>query len=340
MTRDPSPSFPRRLSIVIEWANTRLNGERRAAALLDRLDQQWQALLARDYPKTLPGESRAFLDRLDKRVELLIVSSEPLPGATEDAIRKRLSAAFDVGIHVGKGLEYYPMKNFGAGLASGEILLFVDSDVLPDDGWLAHLVGTFGRSDVDVVCGQTYVAPTDLFARAFALGWTYKLPERSGKVFPARKFYANTIALRTEVFRHAGGFPSIGTRTRGAASLLGQALERHGKRVWENQNACVDHPPPSSVRHLAIRALAHGRDQYMKQSEERHLAGLVRSVGIATGRFGRGAYRTLRGWRRVGLRPWEVPAALAICAGYHVCFALGGILTHVSPRAMGRRFRV
>jgi hypothetical protein len=31
---------------------------------------------------------------------------------------------------------------------------------------------------------------------------------------------------------------------------------------------------------------------------------------------------------------------LAICAGYHVFFALGGILTHVSPSAMGRRFRV
>ena len=72
----------------------------------------------------------------------------------------------------------------------------------------------------------------------------------------------------------------------------------------------------------------------------RHLAGLVRSVGIATGRMGRGVYRTFRGWRRVGLRPWELPAALAICVGYHAFFALGGILTHVNPSAMGRRFRV
>ena len=44
---------------------------------------------------------------------------------------------------------------------------------------------------------------------------------------------------------------------------------------------------------MAVRGLAHGRDQYMKNSEDRHLAGLVRSVGIATGRMGRGVYRTI-----------------------------------------------
>ena len=53
---------PLRLSIVIEWANTRLNGEPRAAALLERLDRQWQELLACDYPpdavQRSPGVSR------------------------------------------------------------------------------------------------------------------------------------------------------------------------------------------------------------------------------------------------------------------------------------------
>ncbi len=329
-----------RLSIVIEWANTRLNGEPRAAALLDRLDRQWRELVARDYPKTLPGEGQAFLQRFAERAELVIVSSGVLSSGIERALRERLSGTFDVAMHVGEGLDYYPLKNFGANRAAGDILLFVDSDVLPDDGWLAHLVGTLGRPDVDVVCGQTYVAPTDLVAKAFALGWTYRLPDRSGKISPVRKFYANTIVFRTDVFREAGGFPPIGTRTRGAASLIGQELARRGIPVWENKHACVDHPPPSSFRHLAVRGLAHGRDQYMTKSEDRHLAGLARSVGIATGRMGRGVYRIVRGARQVGLRPWELPPAIGLCVAYHAFFALGGILTHVNPRAMGRRFRV
>jgi hypothetical protein len=338
VARDNS-SGPGRLSIVVEWANTRLNGEPRAVKLLEALDRQWQERLAGAYPETLPAEARAFLDALDKRVELVVVAAEPLSGGVEDDLRRRMSPELDVAIHVAEGLDYYPLKNFGAAQATGELLLFVDSDVLPDDGWLAHLLGTFARPDVAVVCGQTYVAPTDLFARAFALGWTYRLPDRSGGLFEPRKFYANTIAFRTEVFR-ATGFPSIGKRTRGAASLLGQALRHRGISVWVNPQACVDHPPPANLRHMAIRALAHGRDQYMKHSEARHLSGLVRSVGIAGGRLGRGCYRTVRGWRRVGLKPWQVPIALAICCGYHALFALGGVLTHVSPTAMSRRFRV
>ena len=99
--------------------------------------------------------------------------------------------------------------------------------MLPEDGWLAHLLGSFVQPAVDVVCGQTYVAPTDLFSRAFAVFWTYPLRAQPGKFFQPRKFYANTMALRSEVFRPTG-FPSIGRRTRGAASLLGKELSRRG----------------------------------------------------------------------------------------------------------------
>ena len=122
--------------------------------------------------------------------------------------------------------------------------------------------------------------------------------------------------------------------------FLGFELAKLGIPVWQNQSACVDHPPPASFRHLAIRALAHGRDQYMTRSDERHLYGLARSVTIAASRLGRGFYRTFRYGPRVGLKPWELPAALAITSSYYAFFALGGVLTHLSPEAMGRRFRV
>jgi len=324
----------------VEWANTRLNGVPRAWALFDALGRQWRELVDRTHPETLPDAAVRFLDQLDRRAELLVVSGDASAAEVEGEIRARLHERFDIKVLVAAGLEYYPLKNHAARCASGDLLLFVDSDVLPDDGWLAHLLDSFGQAGVDVVCGQTYVAPTDLFARAFALGWTYPPKDESGKLFTPRKFYANTIAFRTEIFLQAGGFASVGSRTRGAASLLGKELGRLGIPVWQNQSACVDHPPPSSFRHLAVRAIAHGRDQYMKRSEARNLYGLGRSVGLAAGRLGRGFYRICRHARRVGLRPWELPAALAICSSYYAFFALGGVLTHVSPQAMGRRFRV
>lgn len=335
---DPTPA-PLRLSIIVEWANTRLNGQERAAGLLQRLGRQWQEILARDYPDALSEETRSFLARLDPRVELLLVSPEALSAAIEDDLRRRVPATLDVAIHVAEGLEYYPLKNFGASLAGGDILLFVDSDVLPDDGWLAHLLGSLARPDIHVVCGQTYIAPIDLWSRAFALGWTYALRDSSGGLSTPHKIYANTIAFRADVYRKTG-FRPVGRRSRGAASLLREDLGRLGMAVWENRAASADHPPPSDFRHLLIRALAEGRDHYLKHSEVRSVRGLRESLGIAAARLARGFLRVRRDWRRAGLRRHEVPVALAIVSTYYGVTALGGLLTHASPAFMGRHFRV
>jgi hypothetical protein len=78
----------------------------------------------------------------------------------------------------------------------------------------------------------------------------------------------------------------------------------------------------------------------MKDSEERSLSGLRTCLGKATARLGRAYFRTLRQREHVGLKAWEIPAALALTTSYYAFFACGGLLTHVSPRSMGRRFRV
>jgi len=332
-------SSPWCLSIIIEWANTVWNGDERAIKLLDRLSQEWLAIRAGRYPNDLPATAVEFLRRCGPSLELLIVSGSAGVRGLEANIRSRMPESVDVSVHVAEGLEYYPLKNFGARLARGDFLLFVDCDVLPEEDWLAHLIGSFGRPEVDAVCGQTYVAPTDLVTRAFALGWTYPLRDPAGHMVQAGKFYANNLAFRTQVFRETE-FPSIGVRTRGASSMIQTELGHRGIPIWENSNARVDHPPPSSFRHLAVRGLAHGRDVYMKRSQDRNMYGLMRSVGIAGFRLGRGVYRTFRSWRRVGLKAWELPAAIAIFSSYYAFFALGGVLTHVNPTAMGRRFRV
>ncbi|MEO6027232.1 MAG: glycosyltransferase [Candidatus Binatia bacterium] len=312
----------------------------RAWLMLEALVQQWRELGERVYPASLAPEAVRVLDGLDRRIELLIASGDPAVAELEDDIRSRLPADFDLTITIAPGLEYYPLKNAAVAVATGDVLVFIDSDVIPDPGWMAHLLGSFGRPDIDVVCAQTYVRPVDTYSRAFAAGWTYAPRHNEGRIFQPKKFYANTIAFRQEVFHKVGGFPALGCKTRGAASLLGQALGEIGVGVWENENAAVDHPPPSSYRHLAVRAIAHGRDQYMKHDEHRHIGGLVNSVGLAAGRLGRGCYRTLRYAGEIGLQPWAIPAALAITSTYYGFFALGGVLTHLSPEMMGRRFRV
>jgi hypothetical protein len=339
LERSGRAAAPLRLSIIVEWENTRLNGIPRAWSLLDVLGRQWREIRERRHPALLPAEAAAFLERLAPRAELLAVSGRALDDTAREEIRARTPDCFDLAVHVAEGLEYYPLKNLGAAKAGGDLLLFVDSDVLPDEGWLAHLLGSFARADVHAVSGQTYVAPRDLFSRSFALGWTYQLRDPTRELEPTRKFYGNNVAFRATSFP-SRGFPALGPRTRGASSMLRVELNRSGIEVWENARAGVDHPAPSSYRHLVVRALAHGRDMYMKESSQRHLGGLRYSVGLAGRRMGRAVRNSFRERERVGLEAWQIPASLAINGIYYFFFALGGVLTHVSPEAMGRRFRV
>jgi hypothetical protein len=328
-----------RVSVVVEWANTRLNGLPRAWAVLDELARQWRGIVEGKLPDNLPPEAARLLAELEPRAELIVASGQAVSAELEEQIALRTAEGFDAAVHVGEGLEYYPLKNFGAEHASGELLLFIDSDVVPEEGCLAHLLGSFARPEIHAVAGAPYIDPTDFVSRAFALGWSYEIRQTEGSIERRDKFFGNCIAFRAETFRRTG-FPSIGRRTRGACLAIGAQLERLGLAAWHNGNARVAHPPPSSFSHMLVRALAQGRDQYFNDCDERSLQGLRRSQREAWQRCLRGFRAAFRSWREVGLKPWEVPGALTVIAGYHVCFALSGLLTHVSPDQMGRRFRV
>lgn len=328
-----------KLSIVIEWANTEYNGVPRAQELLTILGQQWQAVQRGDYPDSIPTDARRFLQRLAPAPQLLIVSGAALSETEEAMIRSWSPDCFDLEVHVSEGLEYYAIKDRGADLADGDLILFLDSDVHPLSDWFAHLLGSFSNPEIQVVSGHPFVSPGTLFATAFSLGWTYALPNESGQLAPCQKFYANNIAFRADLYRKSR-FPPLTRRTRGAASLLGKQLESMGLCVWLNEMAVVDHPPPADLQHMVIRALAHGRDTYMKESEERNWRGLLRSQLVPARRLLRGFARTIRQRRQVGLRIWNVPLVMVIISAYYFFFAVGGMLTHLSPRRFGAAWRL
>ncbi len=328
------------LTVVMEWANTRLNGIYRAREVLTEFGRQWQLLQAREYPDDLAPEARPFLESLAPRAELLIVSGVAIDGETTEWIHAQRQAGFDVSILIEEGLEYYPLKNKGIRASTGDILVCIDSDVLPDPGWIFHLLGALADEAVEAVAGQPYIRPESLFSRAFALGWTYdrKRPG-TGLTRKGKKFYANNIVFRAGAIR-PGGFPDIGKATRGASTKLRVALARRKIVIWMSNTAFVAHPAPLNFAHLVERALAHGRDKYARHSEGRSWRALSYSVGAAMRRLRRGCRACIREGRSLGLTPLAQPAALAIIACYYSFFALGGLYTYLHPAGSFRRFRV
>jgi len=138
-------------------------------------------------------------------------------------------------------------RNEGVKAASGEILAFVDADVVVPDGWLTTYRRLLDESGADVICGGYLVskgsAPAALFASHEAFFRRLNLPSPQLRTLTT----ANCVMYR-EVFEEAGGFPeyyvdaSRNPETQKAACMnedseLGFIIAGYGRKIlWTNDN--------------------------------------------------------------------------------------------------------
>src|SRR5262249_19125603 len=121
-------------------------------------------------------------------------------------------------------------RNLGARVADGEVVFFIDSDVMVRADTLSRLMDRYAQGDVDGLIG---VQAADMRHRALVsqyknlwMRWPYL--RRTGNV---PLFYTTAAAIRREVFLEAGGFdPGYGTPNV-EDTAFGQKLARLGVRV-------------------------------------------------------------------------------------------------------------
>jgi hypothetical protein len=175
------------LSIVIEWENARLAEAERSLRMLGELARQLD-----DLART---SSRA--------VDILLlfnlaVMAEAAIEALIDHVRPRADWPAMIRLLPSGERGYYEQKNFGVQHTAGDIVLFVDSDVVPEPGWLERLLTSFDP-EVGVVCGSTYVECGSFYERAVALFWLFPLRLSGEGLEEASSFYANNVAFRRTV---------------------------------------------------------------------------------------------------------------------------------------------
>jgi hypothetical protein len=317
-------------SIVIEWENIQLAEADRCSAMLAELTRQIAA-----HPGA-PGVGRPDFEMLvifdDRKISEagvrdFVASCVP---ALPDRVELRFIA--------GSGRGYYEQKNLGVSEARGRFVVFLDSDVIPEPGWLSGLLGSFDDPSVEVVCGNCYLDAGDLVSKSLALAWFF--PLRDGREVLTRQdsFFANNVAFRRDVAISYPFVPLEGT-SRGACRLLARRLTEDGRGLFVNTAARVSHPAPNGLRHLLLRGLAQGRDNLLF---DRTIGG-----GAARASVGRALRMQARAWKRivrhrrtVALGPLGVPAALAIASIYYACYAVGDAATRVAPGWAGRHLRV
>lgn len=271
-------------------------------------------------PDGLRRALTAVAEQVDPGVpwDLLVVDNDDPPGAA--------SAFADgtTGFPVPARLTREPRRgasaarNRGLAEATGDIVVFLDDDVVPAADWLRELVAPIVHGRCDGTGGRVVLDPSVPRPRWFdepGLGPYLAAHDPTPAERPvARGEYVITAsaAFRADLLRATGGFdtelgPRDGVQLVNDDVALGDAFVAAGGRLHHVPNAVVVHElPPQRLRptYLLRRAYSQGRSDWILHS---------RTAGR------REAARRQWGWARHEARarwagrPWRLPI------GFHAC---------------------
>jgi GT2 family glycosyltransferase len=157
---------------------------------------------------------------------------------------------------------YYGAKMLGAELATGEIVVYCDSDCIYEPTWLGNLLTPLSQNPaIEVVAGETRTRGRGPYGTAMAL--TYIFPQYSGQteLTPTGQYFLNNVAFRREfLLRHP--IPPQLPLYRGNCAIHAQNLVRSGYQIWRQPIARGTHAPPEGLAHFFWRFLLIGHDYY------------------------------------------------------------------------------
>jgi glycosyltransferase involved in cell wall biosynthesis len=147
-------------------------------------------------------------------------------------------------------------RNLGARVAEGDVIFFIDSDVMVQPDTLARVAARFERGDVEGIVGVQSAAMRhrDLVSqyKNLWMRWTYV--RQTGDV---PLFYTTAAAIRREAFLGAGGFDQGYATPNVEDTAFGQKLARLGIRVRVEPELEVEH-----VKRYSLSGLL--RTDYMR----------------------------------------------------------------------------
>ena len=259
------------ISLVVEWENSRHTIESRTSQMMHQLAQQVERRLAE-------GE---------ERFELIVVydpgdSPEASIQSMLDKHWAHLLARVSTKTAMVPDGSYYVMKNVAASMAKGDILVFIDCDVLPEPNWLENILAPFADAEIGVSQGATYVQPYNTFTKGLALAWLFPLKNSSGELSEEGRVIANNIAFRRSIFLRFP-YPDLPT-WRGQCTAQRNMLDKHEVRVHWSGTARTIHPFPVGPSGILERACLNGHDhakrEYMEGAEANWRASYWRFISL------------------------------------------------------------
>jgi GT2 family glycosyltransferase len=248
---------------------------RRRAAVLANAPRMTVIVATRERPDSLRVCLEALLALDYPRYEVVVVDNDPDTTDTAGLIANRFDPAVRYVRENRRGLA--SAHNRGLQEAHGEIVAFVDDDVVVDRHWLTGIAEGFA-SDADVGCVTGLILPAQLDTPAqlllerhggFDKGFERRVFDTDGNrpddpLFPftAGRFGSGAnMAFDADVLRRLGGFDraiGIGTFARGGDDLAAFFRVVLGQRVVYQPAAVVSHRHHREMAALRNQAFGYG----------------------------------------------------------------------------------
>jgi glycosyltransferase involved in cell wall biosynthesis len=195
--------------------------------------------------------------------EVLIMDSGDIP----ESIKVSLQAQYIwiTFCPVPADTNYYQAKMLGAEKATGDILLYYDSDCIYEPQWLDAMLETFVTNPAfNIVAGETRTRGMGPYGTAMALAYIFPQYSEEPDLKRCTQYYLNNVAFR-RAFLLAHPMPTDLPLYRGNCALHAKQLTNAGIELWRQPLARATHAPPNGLRHFYWRFLLIGHDLYWQR---------------------------------------------------------------------------
>ncbi|HIK18962.1 MAG TPA: glycosyltransferase family 2 protein [Leptolyngbyaceae cyanobacterium M33_DOE_097] len=188
-------------------------------------------------------------------------------GDTPRELLKILCQKFDwlQVLTVRPGTTYYQAKMVGAEQATGEVIVYYDSDCLYNDNWLSLILQPFTLgNEIQIVAGETMTLGRGPYGTAMSLVYIFPQFTHETELTTTRHYFLNNVAFRRDLLlRHP--IPTDLPLYRGNCVVHAHDLTHQGYTIWKQPLAKTLHAPPNGFSHFLWRFLLIGYDYYWQK---------------------------------------------------------------------------
>lgn len=289
--------------------------------------------------------------------EFLIIDSGNAPA---EVIEQLCSTYPWITVRKVPGIGYYEAKMMGATLATGEIVVYCDSDCVYEPNWLRNVLTLFlQKLDINVVAGETSTPVRNLYGLAIAMH--YFFPRYSGREHPykSKGYFLNNVSFRRD-FLLQNPIPTDLPLYRGKCEVHTHSLcNIKGYTIWNHPQARAIHETPT-MSFSFWRYLLLGRDHVLARHIKSRMTespAITDYSQLAAG-LNLTPYQRIRGiastvWRARPFKRKKIsevlredprrlvffPLAVPMLLWFELLHTFGGITVYIQPEWLLKRYK-